>query len=125
MLAYTTIGTNDLPRATAFYDNLFSLLGARRSFESERGIGWGTGRGKPMFVVMKPFDGQTATVGNGVMITLAASSPEQVCELHAKALALGGSCEGAPGQRGGNFYLAYFRDLDGNKLAAFALMPTP
>lgn len=125
MLAYTTVGTNHLPRATAFYDELFSILGARRSFENDRGVGWGVGRGKPMFMVMVPFDGQAATGGNGVMITLSAANPEQVRELHAKALALGGTCEGKPGSRGGTFYLAYFRDLDGNKLAAFAQTPVP
>ena len=123
MLAYTTVGTNDLPRAITFYDELFSVLGARRAFESARGVGWSTGRDKPMFSVMKPFDGQPATVGNGVMITLAAADAGQVQALHAKALALGGTSEGEPGLRGDSFYLAYFRDLDGNKLAAFAFQP--
>jgi predicted lactoylglutathione lyase len=74
-----------------------------------------------MFSVLKPFDGQVATVGNGTMIALAASNPEQVQTLHAKALALGGADEGAPGPRGDGFYGAYFRDLDGNKLAIFCM----
>ena len=75
-----------------------------------------------MFSVMKPFDGQSASVGNGTMVALAAKDPEQVQALHAKALALGGRDEGAPGPRGTGFYGAYFRDLDGNKLAAFCLV---
>ena len=75
-----------------------------------------------MFSVMKPFDGQAASVGNGTMVALAAKDPEQVQALHAKALALGGQDEGAPGPRGTGFYGAYFRDLDGNKLAACCLV---
>ena len=74
---------------------------------------------KPSFAVMTPFDGKPATVGNGVMIGLYLSSADQVNAIHAKALALGGADEGAPGPRGEHFYGAYFRDLDGNKLAAF------
>ncbi|NBU89429.1 MAG: VOC family protein, partial [Betaproteobacteria bacterium] len=66
--------------------------------------------------------GHKATVGNGTMVALAASSPEQVQALHAKALALGGQDEGAPGPRGKGFYGAYFRDLDGNKLAAYCMV---
>jgi len=72
--------------------------------------------------VTKPFDGNTATVGNGVMIALAMEKPEQVNALHAKALELGGTDEGAPGPRGDSgFYAGYFRDLDGNKLSAFCM----
>lgn len=122
MIGYTCVGTNDLPRATAFYDDLLAVMQARRSFESDRGIGWGTAPDQPMFSVMKPFDGQPASVGNGTMIALVADDAAQVDALHAKALALGGRDEGAPGLRGGNFYAAYFRDLDGNKLAAFCLL---
>lgn len=121
MIGYTCVGTNDLPRAVAFYDSLLGLMGANRFFESDRGIGWGTAADKPMFSVMKPFDGGAATVGNGTMVSLAAAGKEQVDALHAKALALGGKDEGAPGLRGSNFYGAYFRDLDGNKLAAYCM----
>ena len=64
-------------------------------------------------------DGKPATVGNGMMVALAASSKEQVDAIYKKALELGGTDEGKPGPRGGNFYAAYFRDLDGNKLNAF------
>ncbi len=121
MIGYTCVGTNDLPRACTFYDDLFSLLGAKRYFETPRGVGWGVNPQQPMFSVMKPFDGQNASVGNGTMIALAAKDSNQVDALHAKALTLGGSDEGAPGLRGDSFYGAYFRDLDGNKIAAFCM----
>ncbi|MBU3649111.1 MAG: VOC family protein [Limnohabitans sp.] len=123
MIAYTCVGTNDLEKSVPFYTELLGLLGAKPFFKSDRGIGWGVSPDKPMFTVLKPYDGQVATAGNGTMITLAASNPAQVDALHAKALALGGADEGAPGPRGSGYYLAYFRDLDGNKLAAFCMQP--
>lgn len=121
MIGYTCVGTNDLSRACVFYDDLFGVLGAKRYFESARGVGWGVAPHQPMFSVMKPFDGQSASVGNGTMIALVAKDPTQVDALHAKALALGARDEGAPGLRGEAFYGAYFRDLDGNKIAAFCM----
>ena len=74
---------------------------------------------RPAGGITIPFDGQPATVGNGVMIALAASSKEQVDKLYAKAMSLGATDEGKPGARMDNFYAAYFRDLDGNKLNFF------
>lgn len=121
MIGYTCVGTNDLPKAIAFYDELFGILGAKPTFKGERGQGWGVSPDKPGFSVLMPFDKQKATIGNGSMVALAASSPEQVQALHSKALALGGKCEGPPGLRGDNYYGAYFRDLDGNKLNAFCI----
>jgi catechol 2,3-dioxygenase-like lactoylglutathione lyase family enzyme len=121
MIGYTCVGTNDLDKAVTFYSDLLSVLGAQVFFKSDRGVGWGTAPDKPMFSVMKPFDSQAASVGNGMMVALAAGNPEQVQALHAKALALGGTDAGAPGPRGSHFYGAYFRDLDGNKLAAFCM----
>ena len=118
MISYVTIGTNDLDRAAKYYDDLLSELGAKRLMENERIILWGAG-GAPMLAVCKPFDGSAASVGNGVMVALAASSAEQVAAIHAKALELGGTDEGAPGPRGdGGMTVGYFRDLDGNKLNA-------
>lgn len=121
MIGYTCVGTNDLDKAVAFYNELLGVLGAKIVFETDRGKGWGNAADKPMFAVLTPFDGEAATAGNGSMVALAASSQEQVDALHAKALELGGTCEGPPGARSANFYGAYFRDLDGNKLGAFFL----
>jgi len=119
MIGYTTVGTNDLQRAAAFYDALLAEFGAKRAMEMETFIAWATAPNTPMVAIIKPYDKQPATVGNGVMIALLASSKEQVDKIHAKALALGGKDEGAPGPRGPGFYAGYFRDLDGNKLNAF------
>lgn len=119
MIGYTCVGTNDLDRAVHFYSELLALLGAKPFFNSDRGVGWGVSPDKPMFSVLKPFDERPATAGNGTMIAFQADNPDQVKALHAKALALGGADEGAPGPRGNGFYGAYFRDLDSNKLAAY------
>lgn len=124
MIGYTTLGTNDLPRAIAFYDALFAQIGVPQIMPFSRGMGWGRSFDQPMFAVMTPFDGQPATVGNGVMISLHCTSRAQVNALYDKALAQGGKDEGAPGPRGDDFYGAYFRDLDGNKLAAFCVGAT-
>lgn len=118
MIAYTLVGTNDVPRAIAFYEALFAEYSPKRVWEGDRGVAWSNAETNPGFGVIKPFDGQSATHGNGTMTALHAMSKEHVNRMHAKALELGGSDEGAPGQRADGFYAAYFRDLDGNKLAA-------
>ena len=119
MIAYTTLGTNDIDRAGKFYDALLGEMGAGRAMETERFVAWATGPGQPMFAIIKPFDEKPASPGNGAMIALAAENPAAVDRLHAKALALGGSDEGAPGVRADAFYIGYFRDLDGNKVNFF------
>jgi predicted lactoylglutathione lyase len=119
MVGYVTLGTNDIARAARFYDALLADLGAKRAMEMESFIAWATGPGAPMLGVIKPYDKKAATVGNGVMVALAASSKKQVDAIHRRALELGAKDEGAPGPRGDGFYAAYFRDLDGNKLNAF------
>jgi len=119
MIGYVTLGTNDLPRAAGFYDKLLGSIGARRGWESDRGIGWATSRTSPSLAVMKPFDGKPATVGNGVMVGLSVDSKEKVDAVHKLALELGGTDEGPAGPRGPGFYGGYFRDLDGNKLVVF------
>ena len=124
MIGYVTLGTNDLARAAAFYDELLGELGAKRMMEGDRVIAWSSQPDRPAIGVIKPYDGQPATVGNGTMVALAVDSRELVDRIHAKALALGGKDEGAPGIRGGegsNFYAGYFRDLDGNKLNVFTM----
>lgn len=119
MIGYVTLGTNDIARAARFYDALLADLGAKRAMETESFIAWGSGPGKPMLSVIKPFDKKPATVGNGVMVSLVANGKQQVDAIHRKALELGAKDEGAPGPRGENFYAGYFRDPDGNKLNAF------
>jgi catechol 2,3-dioxygenase-like lactoylglutathione lyase family enzyme len=123
MIGYVTIGTNDLDRAAGFYDEVLSFFGGKRFMENERLVAWSAGEGQPGVGVCKPYDGNVATVGNGMMVSLAAAGPEQVKAVHARALELGGTDEGAPGQRFGQFYAAYFRDYDGNKLCTFCMLP--
>ncbi len=125
MIGYVTLGTNDLANATAFYDALFGTIGAGRVYEGDTFVAWGTSSEAPAISVIKPFDGEPATVGNGVMVAVPMRNPEQVDAFHQKALALGATDEGAPGPRVGNFYAAYFRDLDGNKLNAFCIVDDP
>ena len=121
MIGYITVGTNNLEKALAFYDDLFPLLGASRVMEFEKGAAYGTSMTAPGYGVMTPYNGEPHTVSNGGMIALTAPSRAKVDEVHAKALALGGSCEGEPGVRSGGFYAAYFRDLDGNKINVFCM----
>lgn len=118
MIGYVTVGTNDLARAATFYDPIAKELGGGRAMEMDKFIAW-SGAGGPMIGAIMPFNGETATAGNGAMVAFAATDRAQVDRLHALALSLGGKDEGAPGLRGETFYAAYFRDLDGNKLAAF------
>lgn len=119
-LGYITLGTNDLEKAAAFYDELLGSIGHKRLFEDDNGfIAWGTSMEGPVFAITPPFDGNPATVGNGVMAAFNLDSKEAVDAFYAKGLELGGSDEGAPGQRIEGFYAGYFRDLDGNKLNAF------
>ncbi len=121
MIGYVMLGTNDLERAAQFYDAVLAEIGAKRTYENAF-IQWEAPSGETTFCVTKPYDGNAATLGNGAMIALKAGSEEQVNALHAKALELGGTDEGAPGPRGtGGFYGGYFRDLDGNKLACYIM----
>ncbi|MDP2186062.1 MAG: VOC family protein, partial [Xanthomonadales bacterium] len=121
MIGYVTLGTNDLPRAAAFYDALLAEFGSKRIMEFERGILWGSGPNAASLGVLKPFDGQPATPGNGPMVALAADSREKVDQVYKRALELGATDEGPAGPRGDSFYAGYFRDLDGNKLAVFIM----
>lgn len=124
MIGYALFGTNDLPRAAAFYDALLAEIGATRFMESDRFIAWAVSPEAPSLGVCLPFDGKPATVGNGTMMALAVDSNEKVDRLYAKALVLGGTDEGPAGPRGlAGFYAGYFRDLDGNKLNVFCYSP--
>ncbi len=119
MIGYVTLGTNDMDRAAAFYDVLLKEFNCKRTWETDRFIAWSASEQGQLLLVIKPFNHEPATVGNGTMVALAATSKAQVDAVHARALELGGSDEGAVGPRGDGFYAGYFRDLDGHKLAVY------
>ena len=123
MIGYVTLGTADMARGAAFYDAIAKVLGFGRMMDEETFIAWGemAGPGAGLSIT-KPYDGNPASVGNGVMVALNAADPAQVDQVYAAAIEHGGTCEGKPGDRGGGFYAAYFRDLDGNKLNAFCMV---
>ena len=128
MIGYATLGTNDLPRAQAFYDALMAEIGAKRLMELPHGFTmYGARMDRPALAITPPYDGKEARPGNGNMLALVLDERAKVDALYKKALQLGGSDEGAPGTRGAEgpqaFYAAYFRDLDGNKLCAFRVGP--
>jgi predicted lactoylglutathione lyase len=119
MIGYATIGTNDFDKAVKFYDAIAGEMGAQRAMDFGTFVVWSNGSPGGMLALCQPYNKEPATVGNGNMAALAARDKAQVDRLHALALEQGGTCEGPPGQRMDGFYAAYFRDLDGNKLAAF------
>ena len=116
MIGYVCVGTNDLKRGAKYYDELLGALGAKRTMDFGTFIVWGIGKGKPMFALTVPYDKQPATVGNGVMVAFDVGETAKVDALYKKAMELGSKDEGPPGDRGDDYYGAYFRDLDGNKL---------
>lgn len=118
MIGYVTLGTNDRTRSAAFYDAVCGELGISRMMENDEYIGWGQPGGGAGIGLTRPFDGNAASVGNGVMVALEAKDEAQVQRVYDLALANGGTCEGPPGERFPGFYAAYFRDPDGNKLNA-------
>ena len=124
MLSTARFGTRDLARATAFYDAIADLLGARRLMNRPEAVGY-RGADGAMLVIGRPFAGDHEP-GNGQQVVIQASSRAAVDAVHARAVALGGSDAGAPGLRGDDpdgFYGAYFRDFDGNKLCVFRMGP--
>ena len=123
MIGYVTLGTNDLERAAKFYDAICGELGVKRMFDTESFIAWGTPGGGAGIGLTKPYDGNSATVGNGVMVALQAKDSAQVDRIYNLAISMGAQCEGKPGPREGipGFYAGYFRDPDGNKLNAFIM----
>ncbi len=125
MFSHVMIGTNDLPRAKAFYDALLAALGVAPGAVDRHRVFWRTPTG--LFSVSLPIDGKPATVANGGTIGFACQSSEQVDAFHAAGIANGGTtCEDPPGVRegaAGKLYLAYLRDPDGNKLCGLHRMP--
>jgi catechol 2,3-dioxygenase-like lactoylglutathione lyase family enzyme len=121
MIGYVTLGTNDLKRACAFYDAIAAEMGVGRMMENETFVAWGAPGGGAGIGLTKPFDGNAACVGNGVMVALEAKDQAQVDRIYNLAMSMGAKDEGPPGDRGGGFYAGYFRDPDGNKLNAFIM----
>lgn len=123
MIGYVTLGTNKFEEAAAYYDALLAEVGAKRAMEMDnRFIAWGNNPNAPMLGIIRPFNGEAATFGNGTMVALAADSPASVDRIYKKAIELGSKDEGAAGPRGDSgFYAGYFRDLDDNKLCVFCI----
>lgn len=118
MISYATVGSNDFDKSLPFFTELLGTQGVTKMFDHPRGGVAFARDGKLVLGVLKPFNGEAATVGNGTMVAFEMPDREAVDAFHAKAIDLGGTCEGAPGERGPGFYLAYFRDLEGNKFCA-------
>ena len=116
MLAYVTIGTNDKEKAVSFYAELLGELGAKQLFNNERLVFFGVDMATPMIAVGTPYDGEAATNGKGTMLAIPVGSTENVDKIYAKALELGATDEGAPGERAAGFYGGYIRDFDRNKI---------
>lgn len=122
MLGYVTLGTNNIEKARAFYSALLGELGMSELFDNERLYFYGRDPAGPFVVVGGPYDEQAASVGNGVMVALKCEDDAKINAMHAKALELGATDEGAPGERvPGVFYGAYARDPDGNKLCFYKM----
>lgn len=123
VLSHVSLGTNDYPAAKAFYDALLPTLQIRCVMDFPGGAGYG--REFPEFWIQLPHDRKPASVGNGVHVSFLANSIEEVNAFHAKALVLGGQDDGAPGYRkeySDDYYAAFVRDLDGNKIEAMLLV---
>ncbi|GBL04970.1 VOC family protein [Glaciecola sp. KUL10] len=118
MLSYATIGVTDLEKSEKFYTQLLAPLGAKTLVKMDRIIFIGKSMQEPMLSICIPYDEGKQHCGNGNMLAFAPGAKEKVDELYHKAIALGATCEGEPGQRIPDvFYGAYFRDFDGNKIA--------
>lgn len=131
MIAYVTVGADDIARAEQFYSAWLPALGYELE-EGPEGLSYrlpvptGQSAVPPDFYVKPTFDGRSATAGNGVMIAFEARNQKQVRDIHTAALVAGGSDEGQPGFRasyGPQFFVAYFRDPQGNKIAVFSSDP--
>ena len=118
MLIAVSIGTDDLNRSMAFYDQALAILGMTRSAQTDAEAGYGHPGEPPIFYINLPYNGAPTTSGNGVQVSFAAPNREAVDRFHAKVLDMGGTDEGPPGHRAykPGYYGAYCRDDYGNKL---------
>ncbi len=123
MIGYSTLGTKNLPQACEFYDNLLAQVGGKQLMGLDRIKFYGTEEGGAMLAVCTPADEGEQSCGNGQMVAIPGGSPEGAQALYNKAIELGASDEGAPGQRMPFFYGGYVRDLDGNKLCFYHMTP--
>jgi catechol 2,3-dioxygenase-like lactoylglutathione lyase family enzyme len=126
MFSHVTIGSNDIARAKAFYDGVAAPLGLQRHADYPEAVGYGRAGGRPQLWVLRPLDKNAASVGNGITVGLEAESRSAVDAAYAAALKAGGKDEGAPGLRKHyhpNYYGAYVRDLDGNKVCIVCHKP--
>lgn len=121
MLGYATIGVKDMDRAEAFYGELLAEVGASQLFGMDRIKFYGTGPDAAMLAICIPYDEGEQHCGNGNMIAIPGGSREGVDKLYAKAMELGATDEGKPGERMPVFYGGYVRDPDGNKLCFFEM----
>ena len=120
MIGYVTIGVTDMERAKKFYTDLFESKEAKVVIDMGRIAFVSVARGQPMLAVCEPYDKGDPAPGNGTMVAFTADSKEHVDQLYAKAIELGATCDGAPGQRiPDRFYGAYAHDPDGNKICFF------
>ena len=123
ILSHVSLGTNDYARAKAFYDAVLATLQVRCVLDFPGAAGYG--RKFPEFWIQAPHDGGKASVGNGVHVSFLASSKAEVDAFHAKAIALGGQDDGAPGMRpeyDKHYYGTFVRDLDGHKIEAMLMV---
>ena len=118
-LTYATVGSNNLEAAKAFYDELLGSIGMKPMFEHPSGGRLYSNDEGSLFGVLGPYDGNEATIGNGTMVGFSFDTTEEIDAFHAKALELGATNEGDPGDRAPKAYFSYFRDLDGNKFTAY------
>ncbi len=119
MIGYATIGAKDLDKSLAFYDELLALVGGKQKMGLDRIKFYGTDEPGAMLAVCSPANGEPQSCGNGQMVAIPGGSPEAAAALYDKAIELGATDEGAPGQRFDFFYGAYVKDPDGNKLCFF------
>jgi len=120
MIAYSTLGTNNMERSIAFYDAVFQAIGGSREITTEKWVQYGRGTERGKVCLTPPYDGNSASFGNGAMLAFEAKSRKSVDDFHAAALENGGIDSGKPGVREGTHYVAYVRDPEGNKLCVFA-----